>query len=102
PGYWAPEQAAGLTYLHDERTDVYGLGGILFEILTGSPPHPDGKHKPLPPSPRAVQGWVDEVLDGITRQALAPTQGDRFASAAALAVVVERWLADQPVAAQRA
>ena len=38
PGYWAPEQAQGLPSQHSERTDVYGLGGVLYACLTGNPP----------------------------------------------------------------
>ena len=100
PGYWAPEQAAGETDRHDERTDVYGLGGVLFHVLTGKAPHPSGDHPPEPPSPRAAAGWVDDVLDGITRTALNADPSARFPSALAVAAEVERWLADQPIAAQ--
>ena len=40
PGYMAPEQAWGKTDEIDERTDVFGLGAILYHILTGTSPHP--------------------------------------------------------------
>jgi len=43
PGYMSPEQAAGRVQHMDERTDIYGLGAILFEILTGQPPHQPDK-----------------------------------------------------------
>jgi serine/threonine protein kinase len=102
PGYWAPEQAAERPDRHDERTDVYGLGAVLFHVLTGRAPHPDGRHPPDPPSPRAARPWVDEVLDAVTRRALAHDPEDRYPTAGEVAAEVERWLADQPVAAQRA
>jgi serine/threonine protein kinase len=102
PGYWSPEQAAGDVERQSERTDVYGLGAILYHLLTGGPPHPEGEHAPEPPSPKAAVRWVDDVLDGITRRALALDPADRYAFATELAAEVERWLADQPVAAQRA
>jgi serine/threonine protein kinase len=101
PAYWAPEQESGDLDLHDERTDVYGLGAVLYEILTGKPPQPDGVIPPEPPSPREESPWVDETLDAVTRRALARNQAHRHPSALALADDVERWLADQPIAAQR-
>ncbi len=102
PGFWSPEQAKGRPELHDERTDVYGLGTVLFAILTGTSPHPSGKHEDEPPSARAMCPWVDAGIDQIARTAMAVAPADRYQSAAALALAVEKWLADQPVAAQRA
>jgi serine/threonine protein kinase len=101
PAYWSPEQAAGLSERHDERTDVYGLGAVLYQLLTGSAPHPSGEHEPPPPSPKSLCSWVDDDLDAIAMRALARRREDRFATALALAEEVERWLAEQPVAAQR-
>jgi serine/threonine protein kinase len=100
PGYWSPEQADKDGPGHDERTDVYGLGAVLYAVLTGRSPHPSGRHAAEPPRPRAASPWVDAVLDDITARALALAPADRYPSAADLAAAVERWMADQPAAAQ--
>jgi serine/threonine protein kinase len=101
PEYWAPEQLAGAPELHDERTDVYGLGAILYAVLTGSSPHPLGVHSPEPRSARAVRPWVDAGLDAVVTQALALEREGRFQRADEVAAAVEEWLADQPLVAQR-
>jgi serine/threonine protein kinase len=100
--YWAPEQARGEPDKHDERTDVYGLGAVLFEILTGQPPNAGGVLPPAAPSPRDGGAAVDDELDEIVRTALARDPDDRQQSAADLARQVDWWLGDQPVAGQRA
>ncbi len=102
PSYWSPEQANRQAEHQNEKTDVYGLGAVLYAILTGRPPHPKGHHDSTPPHPRAVSRWIDDELDGIVVRALALDPAERFASALELSAAVERWLADQPVSAQRA
>ncbi len=97
----APEQVAGRSDLHDERTDVYGLGAILCAILTGSAAPPPGVH-PEPLGARAQYPWLDGEIDRVMRQALAREPADRYPSAEAVAKAVEVWTADQPIAAQRA
>jgi serine/threonine protein kinase len=62
PAYMSPEQAAGRVDLLDQRTDIYGLGTILFEILTGHPPHRTnvGQVSNLP-VPAPVSGQVENL-----------------------------------------
>ncbi|HEV3080915.1 MAG TPA: protein kinase [Gemmataceae bacterium] len=107
PAYMAPEQAEGRIDLIDARTDIYGLGSILFEILTGRPPHmgPDTitvlrqiMHGETPRA-RAVAPRVPAALDAICAKALARSRAERYARALHLADDVHRWLADEPVAA---
>jgi eukaryotic-like serine/threonine-protein kinase len=95
PGYMAPEQARGQTAKLDERTDVFGLGGILYHILTGDAPYPGettsgavelarrGAPKPPPANPALVR---------IAMRALAADRDDRFESVEDLRTEVERFL----------
>ncbi|MFK7739830.1 MAG: protein kinase [Planctomycetota bacterium] len=103
--YMSPEQAAGGR--PDERTDVYGLGAILFEVLTGRAPH-DGddvvdvlRRIAACDSPRArtLAPEVPAQLDAICGKAMAKAPGDRYPTADAFLEDVERWLADEPVEA---
>jgi serine/threonine-protein kinase len=109
PAYMAPEQAEGRPDLLDERTDIYGLGAVLYEVLTGQPPFagPDTTavlrqvvHEP-PTPPRAVVAGTPRALEAVCLKALAKKPAERYASAKELAAEVERWLADEPVAAYR-
>jgi eukaryotic-like serine/threonine-protein kinase len=110
PGYMSPEQAgSGDT---DTRTDVFSLGVILYELLTGAAPFkaPDGFSQtleraraqastdPPPPSslgPRHLRG----ELDWITLKALSRDRADRYNSAAELATDIKRYLDRRPVIA---
>jgi PAS domain S-box-containing protein len=99
PAYMAPEQAAGRLELIDRRTDVYGLGAVLYEILTGQPPFagPDTltvlrkvqEEEPAPP--RHFWPDVPAALGALCLRALAKDPADRPAAAAELAQEVQGW-----------
>jgi serine/threonine-protein kinase len=87
PSYIAPERLAGLP--HDERSEVYAVGVILYELLAGAPPFrgrsPEEimnavQHHPFRPL-RAVRADVPALLDAIVRRALARDPARRFADA---------------------
>jgi WD40 repeat protein/serine/threonine protein kinase len=109
PAYMAPEQAASRPDLIDCRTDVYGLGAILYEILTGRPPFTGEDNREVlrqvrekePPRPEAVCPGVPPALAAVCLRALARDRANRYPSATDLAREVQRWLADEPVAAYR-
>ena len=99
PGYMAPEQASGRLDQIERHTDIYGLGAILYEILTGNPPfmgfHPqEVLLKVQNEQPRRVREiWPDvpSDLENICLRALAKNPRDRFASASELAQEVQGW-----------
>ncbi len=96
PKYMSPEQARGVVELLDERCDVFGLGAILFEILTGEPPYGTGPAHTI--FHKARQGdltdaWqrlatcgADAELKRLARACLEPVQADRPADAGVVAL----------------
>jgi tRNA A-37 threonylcarbamoyl transferase component Bud32 len=105
PAYMAPEQAEGRSDLIETRTDIYGLGTILYEILTGRAPH-DGPDTAsvyqkiihgATPRVRAAEPTAPQPLDAVCARAMAHSRRDRYATASELAEDVKRWLNDQPV-----
>lgn len=85
--YMSPEQSAGERV--DARADIYALGCVLYELLTGTPPFTGSSQRAIMarhamdpvPSVRTVRGEVPPALEAVTAKALAKTPGDRFADA---------------------
>jgi eukaryotic-like serine/threonine-protein kinase len=91
-GYMSPEQAFG--EIVDERADVYALGCVLFEILTGKMLHPRGNGAPAPEDarPSRYAGDVAPELDGLCMRATALHRSERIHSARELGEAVQRFL----------
>jgi hypothetical protein len=100
PAYMAPEQVSSRTEAIDERTDVFGLGGVLHEILTGKPPndwqrlHGPGLNHALDPLPAHSDLWpqLPPELCRITLKALAPNSDHRYPTIAALRADLEQFM----------
>ena len=109
PAYMSPEQAAGRWDVVAQASDIYGLGAVLYTVLTGKPPLEPGNWPQMQqkiqqgdfPRPRQVKPDVPKPLEAVCLQAMALKTQDRYASAAALGTEVEHWLADEPVSAYR-
>lgn len=107
--YAPPEQVDGRTSQVDQRSDVYGLGAILYELLTGRPPIQGDSYDELISKvkagdirpPRTLIPATPVSLEAIAMKALSRVQADRYATAGQLRSDVEAWLDDLPISATR-
>ncbi len=113
--YMSPEQLKGDSAGVDARADVYAIGAILYELLTGRLPH-EVRNKPLPeaaliacehePAPLYLRGQTplgpfDRDIETIVAHALARDREQRYSTAAALCDDLRRYLRNEPILARR-
>jgi hypothetical protein len=99
--YMSPEHLEGPRGLVDELSDVWGLGAMLYQVLTGRPPR-DRAEADWRSTPRPVQQLVPEVprdLAALCEKAMAPRREDRYPSAESLAADLDAWLHGRQVSA---
>ena len=108
PSYMAPEQAVGNNAALSSVTDIYGLGAVLYQLLTGQPPFAGGTTYETikllldtePRQPRLLNPKIDRDLSTICLKCLEKDSKRRYSSALALAEDLERWLKHEPIVAR--
>src|SRR5438874_7918900 len=109
PSYMAPEQAVGNNAALSSVTDVYGLGAVFYQLLTGHPPFTGGTTYETikllldtePRQPRLLNRKIDRDLSTICLKCLEKDPQRRYSSSLALAEDLEHWLKHEPIRARR-
>ncbi|MGI9518591.1 MAG: protein kinase domain-containing protein [Pirellulaceae bacterium] len=108
PGYMAPEQASGVVRNIGPSVDIYGLGAILYDLVTGHPPFssPDPVQTMMmvltdpPIPPRVLQPRLPADLETIILKCLEKKKAHRYQTAAELADDLQRFTSGQPISAR--
>ncbi len=105
PAYMAPEQARGEVRATDARSDVYGLGATLYELLAGRAPFEGSDAiqilmKVVQDDPAPLRPGIDRDLETIVMKCLEKEPARRYPTARALADDLSRWLSAEPITAR--